>query len=220
MSFMLTRPPRPLPGTSAKSTLYSRAMRRTSGDERTFPDGRATAGAGGAGRGAVGGAAVAAGFAGWTASAGAGFSTPSPSITATTVFTPTVSFSLTRILARIPEAGEGISASTLSVEISKSGSSRSTRSPTLLIHLVTVPSATLSPICGMMTLVGIGGPLSSRKSKVESQKNRQRCLRDLSSSFGLDLDSKGMEHSRDYSNCIQQFLRFILRNVPKVAAQH
>jgi hypothetical protein len=51
----------------------------------------------------------------------------------------------------MPAAGEGISASTLSVEISNSGSSRSMRSPTFLSHFVTVPSAIDSPIWGMMT---------------------------------------------------------------------
>ena len=45
---------------------------------------------------------------------------------ATTLSTGTVSPSLTRISASTPAAGEGISASTLSVEISNSGSSRST----------------------------------------------------------------------------------------------
>jgi hypothetical protein len=42
----------------------------------------------------------------------------------TTVFTPTVVPSVTLISCKTPEAGAGISASTLSVEISKSGSSR------------------------------------------------------------------------------------------------
>jgi len=52
-----------------------------------------------------------------------------------------------------PAIGDGISASTLSVEISKSGSSRLTVSPIFLSHLVTVPSAMDSPICGMITSV-------------------------------------------------------------------
>src|SRR2546426_10816358 len=107
MSFLLTRPPRPLAGTSARSTLCSRAMRRTSGEERTFPERRATAGAGGAGRGAVGAAAVAAGFAGWTDSALAGFPTPSPSIHDTARVTPNVSFSFARIVATGADAGVG-----------------------------------------------------------------------------------------------------------------
>jgi hypothetical protein len=46
--------------------------------------------------------------------------------------------------------GAGISASTLSVEISKIGSSRFTSSPTFFSHFESVPSAIDSPICGMM----------------------------------------------------------------------
>src|SRR5262252_5082979 len=55
------------------------------------------------------------------------------------------------ISLRTPAVGDGISASTLSVEISKSGSSRSTLSPGFLSHLVMVPSKMLSPIWGMTT---------------------------------------------------------------------
>jgi len=44
------------------------------------------------------------------------------------------------ISVNVPAAGDGISASTLSVEISKSGSSRWTVSPGFLSHLVIVPS--------------------------------------------------------------------------------
>jgi hypothetical protein len=87
---------------------------------------------------AAGGAAVAA--------------SPSP-MTPTTVLIGTVAPGSTRISLSTPEAGAGISASTLSVEISKSGSSRWTRSPTFFIHLVIVPSAMDSPIWGMMTSV-------------------------------------------------------------------
>ena len=77
---------------------------------------------------------------------------PSPMMP-TTVLMGTVAPGSTRISLRMPEAGAGISASTLSVEISKSGSSRWTRSPTFFIHLVIVPSAIDSPIWGMMTSV-------------------------------------------------------------------
>ena len=62
---------------------------------------------------------------------------------------------LDRDLERVPAAGEGISASTLSVEISKSGSSRSTVSPIFLIHRTMVPSAIDSPIWGITTGVDI-----------------------------------------------------------------
>ena len=54
--------------------------------------------------------------------------------------------------------GDGTSASTLSVEISNNGSSRSTLSPTFLIQRTTVPSAIDSPICGITTSVAIPDP--------------------------------------------------------------
>src|ERR1700686_692918 len=60
-----------------------------------------------------------------------------------------------------PAGGEGISASTLSVEISKSGSSRSTLSPGFLSHLVIVPSKMLSPIWGItMSTAILRSPLN------------------------------------------------------------
>jgi hypothetical protein len=106
----------------------------------------ATAGAGGAaGAGGEGGAAAGAGAAA-TAS-------PSAPITPTTVLMGTVAPACTRISLKTPAAGAGISASTLSVEISKRGSSRWTLSPTFFIHFVMVPSAMDSPIWGMMTSV-------------------------------------------------------------------
>src|SRR5690606_23625998 len=49
--------------------------------------------------------------------------------------------------------GEGTSVSTLSVEISSSGSSTSMVSPTCLSQRVTVPSVTLSPSSGRVTSV-------------------------------------------------------------------
>src|SRR5215203_2921596 len=81
----------------------------------------------------------------------AGSASPSAPIVATTLLTATVSPSFTVISASTPAAGDGISASTLSVEISNSGSSRSTASPTFFSHRTIVPSATDSPICGITT---------------------------------------------------------------------
>ena len=78
-----------------------------------------------------------------------------PPMTATTEFTGTVSPSFTLISVRTPAPGDGISASTLSVEISNSGSSRSTLSPIFLIQRTMVPSAMDSPIWGMTTFVAI-----------------------------------------------------------------
>src|SRR5438093_1164333 len=120
----------------------------------------------GAGAGADGGGGVAldgsglggaaafggSGFAG--AGAAAGFDATAPasvSSTATSVCTGTVCPSCTLISARTPAAGAGISASTLSVEISNRGSSRFTASPTFLSHLLNVPSAIDSPIWGIST---------------------------------------------------------------------
>src|SRR5882757_4272762 len=71
------------------------------------------------------------------------------------LLTGTVSPSCTRISEMTPAAGDGISASTLSVEISNNGSSRSTLSPTFLIQRTTVPSAIDSPIWGITTSVAM-----------------------------------------------------------------
>ncbi len=73
----------------------------------------------------------------------------------TTVLICTVDPSGTLISASVPAAGDGISASTLSVEISNSGSSRCTLSPGFFSHLVMVPSVMDSPIWGMTTSVGM-----------------------------------------------------------------
>src|ERR1700681_4246687 len=55
---------------------------------------------------------------------------PGAAITATTLLTGTVSPSFARISVTTPATGDGISASTLSVEISNRGSSRSDRKST------------------------------------------------------------------------------------------
>src|SRR6185437_9002712 len=167
-----TRPPSPEAGTAARFTPCSCAKRRTNGDERTSaPAAAAGAAATGAGAGAgarvgAGGAATTAGAgAGATAAgagagagagaawaAGAGAEAPSAeSRMATTVLTCTVCPAGTLISLSTPVAGAGISASTLSVEISNSGSSRRTDSPGLRSHLVTVPSKMDSPIWGITT---------------------------------------------------------------------
>jgi hypothetical protein len=70
---------------------------------------------------------------------------------AITVPTATVSPSCTRTRPSTPSAGEGTSVSTLSVEISSSGSSAAMDSPSVLSHLVIVPSETDTPIWGITT---------------------------------------------------------------------
>jgi hypothetical protein len=74
-------------------------------------------------------------------------------MSASTVPTSTVSPSGTTICATTPSPGLGTSVSTLSVEISRSGSSRPTCSPTCLSHFVIVPSETDTPIWGMTTSI-------------------------------------------------------------------
>ena len=81
-------------------------------------------------------------------------------MTASSAPTSTVSSSPTMILVSTPEAGEGISVSTLSVETSSSGSSALTWSPSCLSQRVTVPSETLSPRAGMVTEVDMGVTIS------------------------------------------------------------
>src|SRR2546421_4215083 len=73
------------------------------------------------------------------------------SIRASTVPTSTVLPTSTSTSSTRPEAGDGTSVSTLSVEISTIASSASTQSPTRFFHSTTVPSATETPICGIVT---------------------------------------------------------------------
>src|SRR5215475_12328561 len=159
MSCLVMRPPSPVPVTCDKSTLFSRAILRTSGEERTSSSCVSTSGGGATGVSGLGasffweGAGTCA--AGADAFAGAADS-PSAEIVPTMVFTCTVLPSATLISWSTPEAGAGISASTLSVEISKRGSSRWTLSPGFFNHFVMVPSKMDSPIWGIMTSVGIG----------------------------------------------------------------
>jgi len=122
MSVFVMRPDAPVPATCERSTLLSFAILRTSGEERTrSPDAAGTEAV------AVDIAASGAGAAGADrAGPAAGvvdFPTPPP-MTATTVLIVTVAPSGTLISDSTPATGDGISASTLSVEISKIGSSR------------------------------------------------------------------------------------------------
>ena len=104
--------------------------------------------------------------AGSAAGAGGAAAAPSASpTTAITVPTSTVSPSCTRISVSTPDAGDGTSVSTLSVDTSNKGSSAATVSPTFLNHWVIVPSVTVSPSCGRVTSA-MGGVSSSRVGRV------------------------------------------------------
>src|ERR1700677_4720748 len=152
MSVFVMRPEAPVPETLVRSTLLSFAILRTSGDERTRSPSVAAAVVAGANAGAD----AAAGVAATGPAAGVAALPAPPPMTATTVLMVTVAPSGTLISERIPATGDGISASTLSVEISKMGSSRCTLSPTFFSHLVIVPSVIDSPICGIM--ISVPGP--------------------------------------------------------------
>src|SRR3974390_2998370 len=132
---------------------------------RSVEAGAAAAGAAGAGGGAGGAGLVAAGggeggagaaLAGAEAGGAEAAAEPAPSMTATIVWMGTVWPSGILISFRTPAEGEGISESTLSVEILKRGSSRSTLLPGSWSHLVIVPSKMLSPIWGMTTSTAMG----------------------------------------------------------------
>ena len=88
---------------------------------------------------------------GSAAGGSAGGASPAPPTRARTCPTSTRSPSLARISASTPATGDGTSVSTLSVDTSKSASSRATSSPTCLNHRVMVPSVTVSPSWGIMT---------------------------------------------------------------------
>src|SRR3954466_12894723 len=79
----------------------------------------------------------------------------SVSIVASTVPTSTVVPTSTSTAGTRPVAGDGTSVSTLSVEISTIGSSASTQSPTRFFHSTTVPSATDTPIWGIVTSTSV-----------------------------------------------------------------
>src|SRR5262249_18832186 len=93
--------------------------------------------------------------AGWAAGAGP-VAVPDSSIVASSTPASTVSSSPTLIAVSTPDAGEGISVSTLSVDTSSSGSSALTCSPSFFSQRVTVPSVTLSPRRGIVTETGMG----------------------------------------------------------------
>src|SRR5205823_11374373 len=125
-----------------------------------------SAGAVGAGDSALEGAsasAAASAVAGsdGASSCGAGAPAPSPPMTASFVPTSTVCPSCTRISVSTPLPGAGTSVSTLSVEISSSGSSASTCSPCCLSHFVIVPSETETPICGITTSTAVSVAMPS-----------------------------------------------------------
>src|SRR4029450_4837250 len=90
-----------------------------------------------------------------TAAAGAApVAALSPDTTATTAPTGTTSPSRTRISVSTPADVAGTSIEVLSVSISNRLSPGATASPVALNHLVILPSATVSPSCGIRMSIG------------------------------------------------------------------
>src|SRR5918995_5507329 len=179
MSFLVTRPPVPVPGISAISTPCSSARRRTTGEERvrrrvsaslisppplpslpagtvarrlSVPCAAGWASVPEAGNSSVG-ASAATFSCGGASAAGESLSSVTSAIS---VPTSTVEPSETRNFSILPATGEGSSALTLSVSTSARGSSISTSSPSDLSQRVIVPSVMLSPSCGIVTDLATG----------------------------------------------------------------
>src|SRR6185369_13194861 len=89
-------------------------------------------------------------FGGWLAGAEVA-AAPAPEITATTAPTLATSPTLKRISVSVPLVVDGTSIDVLSVSISNRLSPGFTASPAALNHFVILPSATVSPSCGIRT---------------------------------------------------------------------
>jgi len=137
----------------------SRAGPKLRAGVRTSKNGSSLIGRVSCGADAMGAAAaIVAGAAGFAAAVGAGADgaagAPPPSaMTATMAPTGATSPAETRISASTPVAVDGTSIETLSVSISNRLSPGLTGSPAALNHLVILPSATVSPSCGISTSI-------------------------------------------------------------------
>ena len=141
------RPAGPVPLTALRSTPWAAATRAATG-VTLAPSGTATCR-----RRRRGAARRSAPAPAWRRP----WARPAPAVMrASTWPTVTVSPASARISVIVPLAGAGISASTLSVEISTIVSSTSTLSPTALAHSRIVPSETDSPICGHRDVERLG----------------------------------------------------------------
>src|ERR1019366_2373952 len=112
--------------------------------------------------------------AGGAAEAGAAAAPVASVTTASLVPTSTVAPSGTRISETTPDAGEGTSESTLSVETSNSGSSWAIGSPTFFIQRMIVPSVTVSPSCGIVMSGNVKSPSRQGKDRLAEGLGQRR----------------------------------------------
>ena len=159
-SRLVIRPARPVPGIMLISRSCSLTSRRTAGDsllfvERAGSRPEVAVGAAETGAAEIGAAEEAALEAEESAADSCASPSTSPStlITATIAPTSTVSPACTLMLLTTPSAGASISVAALSVSTSSNNSPFATVSPTFLYQVVTVPSRTVSPSCGISTSI-------------------------------------------------------------------
>src|SRR5688572_392088 len=146
-SSLVTRPPRPVPATSAGLTSLRAAWAAAPGGSSLPP-----VFAAGAAAAVLAGAAAAGAAAAGAAAAGAGAAATAPSsMIATICWLVTVSPSLNLISLITPSTGEGTSSTTLSVSRSSRFSSRRTLSPAFLCQVAMVASETDSGRTGTLT---------------------------------------------------------------------
>src|SRR4051812_41301916 len=110
---------------------------------------------------------------------------PSPAITATTAPTSAVSPAATLISASVPAVIDGTSIDTLSVSISNRLSPGFTASPADLNHFVILPSATVSPSCGIKKSIPSDFRLPAHRDVLRLQKFLQPLVRALEADSGL-----------------------------------
>jgi len=157
-SSRVMRPSRPVPAICAGSSVCSARSLRTTGESFPSASGPGPDRDQGGAAGAAGLAATGRGAAACAADvpeAARGATVPDSRITASFAPTLAVAPSATSISTITPVACAGISVLTLSVSTSNSTSSAFTASPTFLYHFVTVPSATVSPSCGIITSISL-----------------------------------------------------------------
>src|SRR5271165_2608775 len=148
MSALVTRPALPVPATDAGSTPVSSASLRTAGDITAGPGEAPPWRGAGPGAGAEPGAAAA-------GAPAAGGAAPGPASMEATTWPILTSAPSGAISVITPSASAAASDVILSVSNSKRGWSLFTRSPSFTCHFARMPVLIDSPICGILTSIGM-----------------------------------------------------------------
>src|SRR5688572_17808706 len=230
------RPSRPVPAICRGSSVCSASSLRTTGESLSSASAlsRGRTGAlastpepltGAAGRAALIGAAIE------TVEFPAADCGADSRMTASFAPTLAVTPSAINISASTPFACAGISVLTLSVSTSNRRSSALTASPTFLYHFVTVPSATVSPSCGMITSIDAPGSNQPQRhgerGEIGRQNNRMAVVVELSCPLlSLCLCGESLlscfvnDLPADHGDHRLQVLDRVLRHSQVVAVEH